>query len=75
MQCKWHDAALGILRSCCSFANQKLAISIVALPAYFAFVYGSDRAAVSGFFTSVADKSPLPLIIYNVSARECDLFA
>ncbi|OAQ63688.1 dihydrodipicolinate synthetase [Pochonia chlamydosporia 170] len=58
------------VRECISQAEEAASSGadavIVALPAYFAFVYGSDRAAVSGFFTSVADKSPLPLIIYNI---------
>ncbi|OAQ77902.1 dihydrodipicolinate synthetase family domain-containing protein [Purpureocillium lilacinum] len=39
---------------------------IVVASAYFAFVYGKDKAAVASFFTSVADESPLPVLIYNI---------
>ena len=39
---------------------------IVVAPAYFAFVYGKDKSATKSFFTSIADESPLPVLIYNV---------
>ncbi|KAJ6445222.1 4-hydroxy-2-oxoglutarate aldolase [Purpureocillium lavendulum] len=39
---------------------------IVVAPAYFAFVYGKDKTAVAGFFSAVADDSPLPVMIYNI---------
>jgi dihydrodipicolinate synthase/N-acetylneuraminate lyase len=40
---------------------------IVVAPAYYAFVYGKDKNALKEFFTSIADESPLPLLIYNVN--------
>jgi dihydrodipicolinate synthase/N-acetylneuraminate lyase len=39
---------------------------IVVAPAYYAFVYGKDKNALKEFFVSIADESPLPLLIYNV---------
>ncbi|KAJ8124133.1 hypothetical protein ONZ43_g73 [Nemania bipapillata] len=39
---------------------------IIAIPAYFAFVYARDKDTIKNFFTSVADKSPVPLFIYNI---------
>ncbi|KAJ5611476.1 dihydrodipicolinate synthetase [Penicillium herquei] len=39
---------------------------IVVAPAYFAFVYGKDKAAIKFFFVSIADDSPIPVLIYNI---------
>ncbi|KAG8625964.1 hypothetical protein KVT40_006365 [Elsinoe batatas] len=39
---------------------------IVVAPAYFAFAYGKNREAVKDFFTSIADDSELPVMIYNI---------
>ncbi|CDZ98673.1 DapA-like [Phaffia rhodozyma] len=39
--------------------------TIVIAPGYFSFVMGKDRQALHDFFTEVADKSPLPVMIYN----------
>ncbi|KAJ8133243.1 hypothetical protein O1611_g381 [Lasiodiplodia mahajangana] len=39
---------------------------IIAIPAYFAFVYARDKEAIKGFFTSIATMSPVPLLIYNI---------
>lgn len=38
---------------------------IVIAPGYFSFVMGKDRQAIHDFFTEVADKSPLPVVVYN----------
>jgi 4-hydroxy-2-oxoglutarate aldolase len=40
---------------------------MIIAPAYFAAQWGKNPDAVKAFFTEVADKSPLPVIIYNVS--------
>lgn len=60
MQCKHF---LGDIVRCADLQR-----SVVVAPTYFAFVYGKDKAAVRKFFTSVADESPLPVMIYNVRA-------
>lgn len=39
--------------------------AIVIHPGYFAFAMGKNRQAVKDYFTSVLDKSPLPVMIYN----------
>ncbi|KAF4547902.1 L-threo-3-deoxy-hexylosonate aldolase-like protein 2 [Elsinoe fawcettii] len=39
---------------------------IVVAPAYYAFAYGKDRKAVKDFFTSIANASRLPVMIYNI---------
>ncbi|KAI1121211.1 dihydrodipicolinate synthetase [Nemania abortiva] len=39
---------------------------IIAIPSYFAFVYARDKSTIKCFFTSIADKSPVPLFIYNI---------
>jgi 4-hydroxy-2-oxoglutarate aldolase len=38
---------------------------IVITPGYFAGVLASNRKALKAFFTEVAEKSPIPVIIYN----------
>ena len=38
---------------------------IVIISGYFASVLGGNREALRAFFTEVAEKSPLPVIIYN----------
>jgi 4-hydroxy-2-oxoglutarate aldolase len=48
------------------FVNCADGVRIVVAPAYYAFVYGKDKSALKGFFISIADESPLPLLIYNV---------
>ncbi|CAH0000537.1 unnamed protein product [Clonostachys byssicola] len=39
---------------------------IVVAPAYFSFVYGKNKPAIKDFFTSIADQSPVPMMIYNI---------
>ncbi|TKX27303.1 L-threo-3-deoxy-hexylosonate aldolase-like protein 1 [Elsinoe australis] len=39
---------------------------IVVAPAYYAFAYGKDKDAVKDFFTSIADRSRVPVMIYNI---------
>ncbi|KAJ9613884.1 hypothetical protein H2200_002020 [Cladophialophora chaetospira] len=39
---------------------------IVVAPAYYAFVFGKDKAALKDFFASVADASPVPVMVYNI---------
>ena len=38
---------------------------IVITPGYFAGVLATNRKALKAFFTEVAEKSPIPVIIYN----------
>ena len=38
---------------------------IVITPGYFASVLATNRKALKAFFTEVAEKSPIPVIIYN----------
>ena len=38
---------------------------IVIAPGYFAGVLASNKKALKAFFTEVAEKSPIPVIIYN----------
>lgn len=38
---------------------------IVIAPGYFAGVLAGNKKALKAFFTEVAEKSPIPLIIYN----------
>ena len=38
---------------------------IVITPGYFAGVLAGNKQALKAFFTEVAEKSPLPVIIYN----------
>lgn len=38
---------------------------IVITPGYFASVLATNRKALKDFFTEVAEKSPIPVIIYN----------
>ena len=38
---------------------------IVIIPGYFAGLLASNKEAVKTFFTEVAEKSPIPVIIYN----------
>ncbi|OQU94101.1 Fungal Zn2-Cys6 binuclear cluster domain-containing protein [Cladophialophora immunda] len=39
---------------------------IVVAPAYYAFVFGRDKATLKEFFVSVADASPVPVMLYNI---------
>ncbi|KIW12259.1 hypothetical protein PV08_09535 [Exophiala spinifera] len=39
---------------------------IVVAPAYYAFVFGRDKTALKEFFVSVADASPVPVMLYNI---------
>jgi L-threo-3-deoxy-hexylosonate aldolase len=39
--------------------------AIVITPGYFAGVLANHRTALKKFFAEVADKSPVPVIIYN----------
>ena len=38
---------------------------IVVAPGYFASVLATNQTALKGFFTEVAEESPIPVIIYN----------
>jgi len=38
---------------------------IVITPGYFAGVLAGNKKALKAFFTEVAEKSPIPVIIYN----------
>lgn len=42
--------------------------AIVILPGYFAGAMAKDRFAVKQFFTTVADQSPIPVMVYNFPA-------
>ena len=39
--------------------------AIVITPGYFAGVLAGDRAALKAYYREVADKSPIPVIVYN----------
>lgn len=39
---------------------------ILVAPAYYAFVIGKNRAALKDFYVSVANESPVPVLLYNV---------
>ncbi len=40
---------------------------IVVAPGYYSFVFGKDKQALKEFFIAVADASPVPVLLYNVS--------
>ncbi|SPC61367.1 related to dihydrodipicolinate synthetase family protein [Ustilago sp. UG-2017b] len=54
--------------NCIDAASAGADAAIVILPGYFAGGLGKDRAAMQQFFTSVADKSPIPVMVYNFPA-------
>ena len=45
---------------------------IVITPGYFAGVLANHRRALKAFFVEVAEKSPLPVLIYNCSSAAID---
>ena len=45
--------------------------TIVIASGYFAGVLANNRAALKAFWTEVAEKSPLPVIIYNCASPQC----
>lgn len=56
------------IANCVDAARAGADAAIVILPGYFAGNLGKDRAAIKQFFTAVADKSPLPVMVYNFPA-------
>ncbi|KAF2104990.1 aldolase [Rhizodiscina lignyota] len=40
--------------------------AVVVAPSYFAFAYGKNKSALKNFFESLADRSPIPLLLYNI---------
>ncbi|CDR88925.1 uncharacterized protein SPSC_05757 [Sporisorium scitamineum] len=54
--------------NCVDAARAGADAAIVILPGYFAGGLGKDRAAMKQFFTTVADKSPIPVMVYNFPA-------
>jgi 4-hydroxy-2-oxoglutarate aldolase len=47
---------------------------IVITPGYFAGVLANDRRALKAFFVEVAEKSALPVLIYNCWSTAIDRF-
>lgn len=56
------------IANCIDAARAGADAAIVILPGYFAGGLGKDRAAMKQFFTAVADKSPIPVMVYNFPA-------
>lgn len=56
------------IANCVEAARAGADAAIVILPGYFAGGLGKDRFAMKQFFTAVADKSPLPVMVYNFPA-------
>ncbi|EST08897.1 DapA-like protein [Kalmanozyma brasiliensis GHG001] len=56
------------IANCIDAARAGADAAIVILPGYFAGGLGKDRAAMKQFFTAVADKSPIPIMVYNFPA-------
>ena len=56
------------IANCVDAARAGADAAIVILPGYFAGGLGKDRAAMVQFFTTVADKSPIPVMVYNFPA-------
>ncbi|KAF9791137.1 dihydrodipicolinate synthetase [Thelephora terrestris] len=53
------------IRLCKEAAEAGAEYVIVVIPGYFASVLGTNRNALKAFFIEVAEKSPIPVIIYN----------
>ncbi|SJX64737.1 uncharacterized protein SRS1_15554 [Sporisorium reilianum f. sp. reilianum] len=56
------------IANCVDAARAGADAAIVILPGYFAGGLGKDRAAMKQFFTAVADRSPVPVMVYNFPA-------
>ncbi|SNX86962.1 related to dihydrodipicolinate synthetase family protein [Melanopsichium pennsylvanicum] len=56
------------ISNCIDAARAGADAAIVILPGYFAGGLGKDRKAMVQFFTAVADKSPIPIMVYNFPA-------
>lgn len=56
------------IANCVDAARAGADAVIVILPGYFASGLSKDRFAIKQFFTTVADKSPLPVMVYNFPA-------
>lgn len=54
--------------NCIDAARAGADAAIVILPSYFAGGLAKDRAAIKQFFSIVADKSPIPVMVYNFPA-------
>ena len=59
---------------CAEAADAGADAVIVITPGYFAGVLANDRRALKAFFVEVAEKSTLPVLIYNCLSATTDIF-
>jgi 4-hydroxy-2-oxoglutarate aldolase len=45
--------------------------AIAICSGYYAGALGSDRAALTAFFSDIADASPIPVMVYNCASPTC----
>ena len=62
------------LAFCAETANAGADAVIVITPGYFAGVLANHRRALKSFFVEVAEKSALPVLIYNCLSATTDRF-